>query len=217
MTNKRPENRVNRFGSRMKKLFIHYKERGLFRYVGRNVLMIFVVYVIFIFLVFLIGKYLIDFNRLFQGLIDTLSDRFVIILFFVSESFLGMVPVDLFVIWTQKFEKPVLYLALLGILSYVGGVISYQIGRWISGRPKVKAYTEKKLTNYVDFVRKWGGAFIIIAALFPFTPFSLVVISVTMLKYPFKRFLLFALTRLVRFVIQGVLFFDILNMDMWLI
>ena len=217
MTNNRSEYRVSRSGSRMKKLFIHYKERGLFRYVGRNVLMIFVVYVIFIFLVFLIGKYLIDFNRLFQGLIDTLSDRFVIILFFVSESFTGMVPVDLFVIWTQKFEKPVPYLAFLGILSYVGGVISYQIGRWISGRPKVKVYTEKKLTNYVDFVRKWGGAFIIIAALLPFTPFSLVVISVTMLKYPFKRFLLFALTRLVRFVIQGVLFFDILNMDMWLI
>lgn len=217
MTNNRSDNRVSRSGSRMKKMYIHYKERGLFRYVGRNVLMIFVVYVIFVFLVFLIGKYLIDFNRLFQGVIDTFSDRFVIILFFVSESFTGMVPVDLFVIWTQKFEKPVPYLALLGILSYVGGVISYQIGRWISGRPKVKAYTEKKLSNYINFIRKWGGAFIIIAALFPFTPFSLVVISVTMLKYPFKQFLLFALVRLVRFVIQGVLFFDILNMDMWLI
>lgn len=217
MTNNKSDNQASRSGSRMKKKFIHYKERGLFRYVGRNVLMIFVAYVIFIFLVFLIGKYLIDFNRLFQGVMETLSDRFVIILFFVSESFMGLVPVDLFVIWTQKFEKPVLYLALLGILSYVGGIISYQIGRWISGRPKVKAYTEKKINNYINFVRKWGGAFIIIAALFPFTPFSLVVISVTMLKYPFKQFLLFAIARLVRFVIQGVLFFNILNMDAWLI
>ncbi|MCK4678994.1 MAG: VTT domain-containing protein [Bacteroidales bacterium] len=217
MTNNRSDDQVSRSGSRMKKLFIFYKERGLFRYVGRNVLMIIVLYVIFIFLVFLIGKYLIDFNRLFHGLFNTLSDRFVIILFFASESFMGLVPVDLFVIWTQKFEKPVPYLALLGILSYVGGVISYQIGRWISRWPKIKAYTEKKLSNYIDFVRKWGGAFIIFAALFPFTPFSLVVISVTMLKYPFKQFLLFALARIVRFVIQGVLFFDILNMDRWVI
>ena len=217
MTNNRSDDQASRLGSRMKKLFIHYKERGLFKYVGRNVLMIIVLYVIFIFLVFLIGKYLIDFNHLFQGLFNTLSDRFVIILFFVSESFMGLVPVDLFVIWTQKFEKSVHYLALLGILSYVGGVISYQIGRWISRWPKVKAYTEKRLSNYIDFVRKWGGAFIIIAALFPFTPFSLVVISITMLKYPFKLFLLFAIARLFRFVIQGVLFFDILNMDAWLI
>ena len=217
MTNKRSDNRVSRSGSRVKEWFIHYKERGLFRYVGRNVLMIIVLYVIFIFLVFLTGKYLIDFNRLFQGVFDKLSDRFVIILFFVSESFTGLIPVDLFVIWTQKFEKPFYYLALLGILSYVSGIISYQIGRWISRWPKVKAYIEKKLSNYIDFVRKWGGAFIIIAALFPFTPFSLVIISLTMLKYPFKQFLLFALTRIIRFVIQGVLFFDILNMDMWLI
>ncbi len=217
MTNNRSDNRVNRSASRVKELFIHYKERGLFRYVGRNVLMIIVFYVIFVFLVFLIGKYLIDFNRLFQGVTDTLSDRFVIILFFVAESFTGLIPVDLFVIWTLKFERPFVYLALFGILSYTGGVISYQIGRWISGWPKVKAYTEKRLTNYINFVRKWGGAFIIIAALFPFTPFSLVVISVTMLKYPFKRFLLFALARLVRFVLHGVLFFNILNMDRWLI
>lgn len=217
MTNNRSDNRVSRSGSRVKELFIHYKERGLFRYVGRNVLMIFVFYVIFVFLVFLIGKYLVDFNHLFQVLTDTLSDRFVIILFFVSESFTGLVPVDLFVVWTLKFDRPFPYLALFGILSYIGGVISYQIGIWISRWPKVKAYTEKRLTNYIGFVGKWGGAFIIIAALFPFTPFSLVVISVTMLKYPFKRFLLFAIARLFRFVIQGVLFFYILNMDRWLI
>ena len=217
MTSNKSDNRVSRYGSRMKKTYIHYKERGLFRYVGRNVLMIFVFYVIFVFLVFLIGKYLVDFNRLFKGIFDTLSDRFIIIFFFVSESFTGLVPVDLFVVWTLKFDRPFHYLALFGVLSYIGGVISYQIGRWISKWPKVKAFTEKRLTNYIDFVRKWGGAFIIIAALFPFTPFSLVVISVTMLKYPFKRFLLFALARLVRFVIQGVLFFNIFNMDTWLI
>ncbi|MCK4991407.1 MAG: hypothetical protein KAS29_13005, partial [Bacteroidales bacterium] len=170
-----------------------------------------------VFLVFLIGKYLVDFNSFFHSFIDKLSDRFVILLFFVSESFAGMIPVDLFVIWTQKFEGPLPYLALLGILSYAGGVISYGIGLWISRWPKVKAFTEKRLKNYIDFIHKWGGAFIIIAALFPFTPFSLVVIAVTMLKFPFRLFLLFALTRLVRFVLQGVFFFDLLKMDSWLI
>jgi hypothetical protein len=30
-------------------------------------------------------------------------------------------------------------------------------------------------------------------------------------------FLLFALTRLVRFVVQGALFFDVLNIDQWVI
>ena len=193
------------------------RAKGFFRYVGRNVLLIILAYAFIVFLVFLIGKYLVDFNSFFHSFIDKLSDRFVILLFFVSESFAGMIPVDLFVIWTQKFDGPLPYLVLLGILSYAGGVISYGIGIWISMRPKVKAFTEKRLKNYIDFIQKWGGAFIIIAALFPFTPFSLVVIAVTMLKFPFRLFLIFALTRHVRFELQGVFFFDLLKMDSWLI
>jgi len=203
-------------GSRIKELYYHYKEKGLYRYVGWNVLKIIFFYALFVLAIYLIGKYLLDFNRIFQFFLDRLSDRFVLLLFFASESFLGLVPVDLFVIWTLKFESPVVYLAILGVLSYIGGIISYYIGLWISRRPKIKAYTERRLKNYIQFVRRWGGAFIIIAALFPFTPFSMVVIALTLLHYPFKPFLLFALTRLVRFVIQGVLFFNVLNIDAWI-
>jgi membrane protein YqaA with SNARE-associated domain len=116
----------------------------------------------------------------------------------------------------MKFETPLMMLALLGCISYLGGVISYHIGVWLSGRPKIKAYTEKKLVNYIKFVKKWGGAFIVIAALFPFSPFSMVVIALSLLKYPYKWFLILALTRLVRFVLQGLIFFDILNIDSWL-
>ncbi|MCK5701610.1 MAG: hypothetical protein KAI29_10670, partial [Cyclobacteriaceae bacterium] len=149
--------------------------------------------------------------------IERLSDKFVIILFFLSESITGMIPVDLFVIWTQKFESPLLWLALLGILSYTGGVISYGIGLWITRRPRIRAFTERRLKGYMIFVHKWGGAFIVVAALFPFTPFSLVVIALTLFHYPFRNFLFFALARLVRFVIQGIILFDLLKLDNWIV
>jgi uncharacterized membrane protein YdjX (TVP38/TMEM64 family) len=193
------------------------KERGFFRYVGRSVALILLTYLLLVLIVFLMGKYLVDFNAFFGGIIDRLSDRFVILLFFASESFTGMIPVDLFVIWAQKFESPLPWLALLGALSYTGGIISYGIGRWISGRPRIKAFTERRLSGYIGFVRKWGGAFIIIAALFPFTPFSLVVIAITLFHYPFRNFLLFAIARLFRFVLQGIFFFDLLKLDHWII
>lgn len=193
------------------------KERGFFRYIGRNVLWIFFIYSFLILLLFLLGKYLIDFEALISGIIDKLPARLVYILFFVSESFTGMIPVDLFVIWTQKFKNPLPCLFLLGALSYAGSVISYGIGLWISRRPRVKAYTERKLRTYTGFARKWGGAFIVIAALFPFTPFSLVVISLSVLRYPFRLFLLYALFRLFRFAIQGLFFFDLLKVDTWII
>ncbi|HDR67429.1 MAG TPA: hypothetical protein ENN61_00095 [Bacteroidaceae bacterium] len=80
---------------------------------------------------------------------DLENDWFVLLLFFISESFLGLIPVDLFVIWTQKFSNPVPILILLGILSYTGGIISYGIGLWISKRPKVKAFSEKRLKRYI--------------------------------------------------------------------
>jgi len=204
------------FKDKVKQKHVQYKERGLYRYVGINILKIIFVYAILVVLLWLASKYLFDFNKIFDYFIGQFSDTFTIILFFVSESFLGMVPVDLFVLWAMKFESPLPYLALLGLLSYVGGVISYFIGMWISMIPKVKAYTEKRLANYILFVRKWGGAFIIVAALFPFTPFSMVVIALSLLKFPFRYFLLFALTRLVRFVLQGILFFDVLNIDVWI-
>lgn len=201
----------------LKESFTSLKERGFFKYLGRSVLIILSVYVLIVLSVFLSGKHLVDFNAFFAGIIDRLSDRFVIILFFLSESFTGMIPVDFFVIWTQKFEQPLAWLALLGLLSYAGGVISYGIGLWIAQRPRIKAFTERRLKGYIGFVRKWGGAFIIIAALFPFTPFSLVVIAITLFHYPFRNFLFFALARLVRFVLQGIIFFNLLKLDHWII
>jgi membrane protein YqaA with SNARE-associated domain len=203
--------------SKIKELYYHYKERGLYRYVGWNVLKIIFFYAIFILILYFVGKYLLDYNKIFQYFLERLSDRFTLILFFISESFLGLVPVDLFVLWTLKFESPIVYLAILGVLSYAGGIISYFIGLWISRRPKIRIYTEKRLRNYIEFVRKWGGAFIVVAALFPFTPFSMVVIALTLLRYPFKPFLIFALSRLVRFVLQGIIFFNVLNVDAWMV
>ncbi len=204
-------------GFRLKESYSKLRKRGFFRYVGRSVLLILLIYLLVIVIVFLIGKHLIDFNSFFDVIIEQLSDSFVIILFFLSESFTGMIPVDLFVIWTQKFESPLLWLALLGVLSYAGGVISYGIGKWISGRPRIRTFIERRLKTYITFVRKWGGAFIIIAALFPFTPFSLLVIALSLLHYPFRLFLLYALARLFRFVLQGLFFFDFLKLDHWVI
>jgi len=201
---------------RWKESYENLRKKGFFRYVGRSVLLILLVYLLVILVVFLLGRYLIDFNGFFGGILEQLSNKFVVLLFFISESVTGMIPVDLFVIWTQKFDSPVLWLALLGVLSYTGGVISYGIGLWIARRPRIRSFTERRLKAYISFVRKWGGAFIVIAALFPFTPFSLVVIAIALFHYPFRNFLLFALARLVRFVVQGLIFFDLLKLDNWI-
>lgn len=188
-------------------------KRGLYGYMWWTALKIVLLYIIIFVPVILIGKYLIDFNPIFQYIFNKFSDGFILIVFLVSESLLGMIPPDLFVIWTTKFDSPFVFLAILGVLSYVGGALSYLIGYWLSKRPKIKAYSERVLGKYILMVKKWGGAFIVISALFPFSPFSMVVIAVSLFKYPFKLYLLFGITRIARFLVQGILYLNILNMD----
>lgn len=194
----------------------HHKsnvKKGVYGYMWWSGLKIIILYFIIFIPIILIAKYLIDLNPLFQYVFDNFTDAFIFIVFLVSESLLGLIPPDFFIIWTSKFNSPLLFLIILGILSYIGGIISYWIGYWVSTRPKFKAYSERALGKYMILVKKWGGVFIVISALFPFSPFSMIVMAVSLFKYPFKPFLLFGLSRIIRFIVQGIFYLKILNMD----
>ena len=189
------------------------RNRGVYGFMWWTSLKIVALYFIIVIPIVLIGKSLIDFDRIFSYITENLPDSYVLTAFFISESFLGMIPPDIFMIWATKFSSPLLILLILGILSYIGGAISCQIGYWFSKRPKIKAYSERKLERYILLTRKWGGAFIIIASLFPFSPLSMVCIALGLLKYPFKLYLLFGISRIARFLFQGLLYSGLFNMD----
>ncbi len=198
---------------RVKKNHRANRGKGVYGYMGWAALKIILIYVIIFVPLLLIVKKYVDFNAIFTFVTHSFSDPLVLITFFLSESFLGMIPPDIFVIWTIKFHSPFIILLLLGLLSYAGGIISYFIGSWLSNRKRIKEYSERALDKYIQMVRKWGGAFIIIAALFPFSPFSMVVIALSLLKYPFRYYLFFGLSRILRFIIQGIFFLKIMNLD----
>ena len=189
------------------------KNKGVYTYMWWATLKIILVYILIIVPVVLVARHFIDFNRVFNYLFENHSNSFIIIVFFISESFLGMIPPDLFVIWSAKFNDPFLILTILGILSYTGGIISFFIGYWFSKRQSIKAYSERVLDKYIVLVRKWGGAFIIIAALFPFSPFSMVIMAVSLLRYPLRYYMIFGIVRIARFPLQGLIYLGILNMD----
>jgi membrane protein YqaA with SNARE-associated domain len=201
------------FWTNLKESHLINKKKGLYDYMWWSVLKIVAIYIIIVIPLILIAKHLLDFDSIFSTITKNFSDASVLIIFFISESFLGMIPPDIFMIWATKFHSPFLILTILGILSYIGGAISYLIGYRLSKVPKITAYTERRLEGYILLTRKWGGAFIVLAALFPFSPLSLVVIAVGLLKYPFKLYLLFGLSRIVRFVFQGLLYSGLFHLD----
>ena len=136
-----------------------YKAKGLYKYIGVNAIKIVFFYSLFIVLMYLAGKYLFDLKSTIAFLVNSLPDIWVLVLFFVSESFLGLVPVDLFVFWSMKFQTPLMMLALLGCISYLGGIISYHIGVWLSGRPKIKSIHREKASQLYNVCKKMGWCF----------------------------------------------------------
>jgi membrane protein YqaA with SNARE-associated domain len=201
------------FWIRLKTKHLRNREKGVYGYMWKTTLKIILIYLAVMIPAFLIGKYLLDFNAIFKFITTRFQDWFVLIVFLLSESFLGMIPPDLFIIWSAKFNFPLFMVTILGVLSYIGGAFSYLIGYLLTKRKRIKAYSERVLNNYIGMVRKWGGAFIVISALFPFSPFSMVVIAMSLFKYPFRFYLLFGFTRIVRFIVQGIFYLDVLKMD----
>ncbi len=205
--------RISTFLEALKKRHSTNRKEGVYGFMGWSALKIILLYAVTIVPIVLLIKHFVDLEAFFGYLTENLSDYMVLVIFFLSESFLGMIPPDIFVIWSAKFYHPFQLLMLLGILSYAGSIISYFIGSWLSLHLKFKTFSEKALDRYINLVRKWGGAFIVIAALFPFTPFSMIVIALSLLKYPLKNFLLFGLARTTRFVIQGFFYLNVMNLD----
>jgi len=201
------------FWSRLKIRHHRNKKKGLYDYMWKTALKIILIYLAIMIPAILISNYLLDFNAVFDFITTRFKDWVVLVIFFVSEVILGMIPPDFFVIWSSKFTSPLLFLTILGVLSYAGGAVAYYIGVLLLKRKRIKEYSERVLSKYINMVRKWGGAFIVISALFPFSPFSIVVIAVSMFKYPFRLYLIYGLARIARFLIQGIFYIGILDVD----
>lgn len=201
------------FLSAIKGLHLRNLRKGVYGYMWWSGLKIIIVWFLIMIPLVLLFKYLVDLQPIYDYIVNNLTNGFVLVIFFLSESFLGLLPPDIFILWASKFNSPILFATILGILSFIGGILSYFIGHWLSTRPKIKAYSERALEKYILMAKKWGGAFIVISALFPFSPFSMVVIAVSLLKYPFRLYLLFGISRIIRFVVQGVFYLKIFNLD----
>jgi membrane protein DedA with SNARE-associated domain len=59
-------------------------------------------------------------------------------------------------------------------------------------------------------IEKWGGLVIIMAALFPL-PFAMISTIAGIVKYPFKTYLLYGLTRYIRFYLYAIVIFGALK------
>ena len=185
------------------------KRTGLYSFMGQIVLKLLIIIALILGVVLLLNHFF-NLEQIIQDYIFSHDTPGVLTLFLISESFLGWIPPDLFIMWSDKFGQPFLWLTILGTISYTGGMIAYWIGKIALKFPKFRRWLESRNAEFFVRIRKWGGIIIILAALFPL-PFATTTMAAGMVKYPFKQTLLYGLSRYVRFYLYGVLIF--LGMD----
>lgn len=152
--------------------------------------------------------YILDTEAILNSLITNFSTWFVLSVFLVSETVLGLIPPEIFIAWSTKAANPWFYLFILASLSYVGGIFSYYIGKSLYLVPAVKNYVESKISTHIKNLQKWGGLLVFVGAMLPL-PHSLVSMACGLIKYEIKHYLLWALFRFVRFFIYALIVYKL--------
>ena len=196
--------------SKIELLHQYYSYTGFYAFIGKSLKKALWPVVIVIIALLLFNNYVYNVNEGLKHFTDTFTDIQVFTVFFLSESFLGLIPPEIFIAWSKKTSEPIFNLVLLAFISYIGGVISFFIGKAILTIEKVKNYFETKMSKHLKNTKKWGGFLIVVGALLP-VPFSITCLAAGMIKYPIKGVLLFGLLRFARFAIYAAAIFQVVS------
>ncbi|MDR2009395.1 MAG: hypothetical protein LBQ22_02810 [Bacteroidales bacterium] len=180
----------------------YYRFTGLYSFILSNIVKILITILIIAVLAILINSYVIKVSEIPAFLIKNFPLPAILIFFLLSESFLGVIPPDIFILWVSEMKFPYLMVGLLGFISYVGGFNAYFIGSLIGKIPKIKNKVEKIYANHIDKINKWGSIFIVISALLPI-PYAIVCSLVGMMKYPFYKLTYLGFFRIARFYLYA--------------
>ena len=187
----------------------YYKITRFYSFLKNTAYQAFFMIVIFVLLLMAVNYFITDINLLLNNIFEAYSPKIIVLSFFISESILGLIPPEIFILWSSKSDSPILFLFALASASYLGGIVSYFIGMRISLMPAVRKHIERKIKQHIINLRKWGGVFIVLGAISPI-PHSIVSIGAGLINYKFKYYLLWSLFRYLRFVVYFLIILQVL-------
>lgn len=165
-----------------------------------------------IWLIVIVGGYFFlrqNYNFTLEDLLGPLYHKpfWMFSIFFLSEVIFGIIPPELFMLWSLRDEILLDYvghIALLAGLSYSAGIMGHYIGAHFSTTPLYRSLRKNYLGQFEKHINRYGGFLIIVAALTPL-PFSAICMLMGATKYPMKRFLSMSLTRVLRFAVYAAI------------
>jgi membrane protein YqaA with SNARE-associated domain len=129
----------------------------------------------------------------------------ILIIFSLSELFIGIIPPEFFLIWSLKWgsmETYVLYALLFTIISYFAGVAAYFFGRYLHNTRLYKYLHDRYLLKSEALLQEYGLYLVVVAALTP-VPFSGVAMLVGSVHYPVRKYVYWSLTRFMKFAVSA--------------
>ena len=164
----------------------------------------------FVIIYIVFKKYVdIDFLKWLQPLFD--NEMLILLIFLASEVIVGIIPPELFIIWALRNDQIAEFISLVSILavvSYLAGITGYFIGRYLNTTVFYRLIKRRFLRKMDQRLQIFGPYLIIIAAMTPL-PFSGVSMLVGSVRYPVNKYVLFALTRFLRFILYALVFWKI--------
>ncbi len=187
---------------------IYYRRSGLYKFMLINLLKLLGAIAIAVAALYLIQRYIFDLNAVMETYLSEIPVYLSLAVFLFSESIIGLLPPDMFIVWSERTANPILVLTALSIVSYTAGFFAYHLGRYIGTIKRFRNYLNRKYATHIISFNKWGGALIILAALFPL-PWGIICSIAGLMKFSQKRFLLFALARFPRFYLYALALYHI--------
>ena len=185
-------------GQYMKAVHRFYKMTGGYVFIGRAFWKLGLGVAVAVVALYFLNKYVFDVTETVGMITRVLPWWAVISTLFLSEIVTGILPPDLYILWARSLPTPWLMVSLLAALSYLGGVVSYFVGVKLHQLPRVKEWVDVKFAEQFIQIKRFGGLLIFLAAMTPL-PFSPTSTVAGVVGFPFRMYLIVALSRFLRF------------------
>ena len=128
--------------SKTKLLHQYYSYTGFYTFIGDTLKKALIPAILIIFGLYLVNEYVFTIDDGLEFLTQKFSRIGILIVFFISETLLGLIPPEIFIAWSKKTASPIVNLSILATLSYTGGILSYFIGKTTLKIKSIKNYLE---------------------------------------------------------------------------
>jgi membrane protein DedA with SNARE-associated domain len=128
----------------------------------------------------------------------------------ISELVFGIIPPELFMMWALRLEilsEYTFYVSVFAVISYMAGFAGFLFGSYLNTTILFRYIRRRFLGKYHSMLQKYGFFLILVAAITPL-PFSGISMLVGSLHYPARRYLLWAASRFLRFLVYAFIIWE---------